>query len=87
VIEDQNRNQGLYVVEYRELVEDSQEEGFLSNLAFWRQSPPPEEGSRYQVRVGARDSKTLVMVYNTEGQPDGSPAAQRILGTMQEIIE
>lgn len=87
VIEDQNRAQGLYVVEYRELVEDSQEEGFLSNLAFWRQSPPPEEGSRYQVRVGARDSKTLVMVYNTEGQPDGSPAAQRILGTMQEIIE
>lgn len=87
VVEDQNRAQGLYVVEYRELLENEQEEGFLSNLAFWKDSPPPESGNRYQVRVGARDSQTLVMVYNTEGQPENSATAQRILTSVQEVIE
>lgn len=88
VVENQDRAQGLYVVEYRELLEQQQDEGFLSSLAFWKEDrPPPEEGSRYQVRVGARDSQTLVMVYNIEGRPDSSPTAQHILKSVQEVIE
>lgn len=87
IVDDQNRNQGLYVVEYRDTVSDSQEKGLLSRLAFWKDKPRPQEGVRYQVRLAGQGRQTVVVVQNAQGQPDNSPAAQLILKSLQEAIK
>jgi outer membrane protein assembly factor BamC len=86
VVEDQNRNQGLYLVEYKDPVAESKDKGFLSRLAFWKNKPLPRQGVRYQVRLAGQGQKTLVVVRNAQGQPDNSSTAQLILSSLQEVI-
>ena len=85
VVEDQDRAQGLYVVEYSDPLDDGKEKGFLSRLAFWKNDPPPQ-GIRYQVRLAGRGPQTLVVVHNAEGQPDNSRTAQLILDSLIKVI-
>ncbi|MDQ2695205.1 MAG: outer membrane protein assembly factor BamC, partial [Pseudomonadota bacterium] len=86
-VEDQNRAQGLYVVERADLVEDSEEKGILSRLAFWKDDDDalPPRGTRYQVRLAGRGPQTLVMVYSADGEPDASAAAQQLLESMRSV--
>ena len=86
VVQDQNRSQGLYVVEYREPVEEQNDRGFLSKLAFWKSSSPPPKGVQYNVRLAGRGSQTLVVVQNSADQPDDSPTAKLILDKLAEVI-
>ena len=86
LIEDQNRSEGLYVVEYRETVADSRK-GFLSKLAFWRDDDAPrEEGERYRVRLAGQGAQTLVVVHDMQGQPSNTPAAQFILDNVRQAM-
>jgi outer membrane protein assembly factor BamC len=89
-VEDQNRSQGLYVVGYQNLTgqnADQEEDGLLSNLAFWRSDDArPGETSRHQVRLAGQGSQTLVVVQNVQGQPDQSPEAMRLLDALGEAI-
>ncbi len=87
VVEDQNRAQGLYVVEYQDPLEEQGEGGFLSKLTFWKGKTPPPEGVRYNVRLAGRGAQTLVVVHDAAGQPDDSPTAQLILDTLQGVIQ
>ena len=86
VVEDQDRGQGKYVVEYRNPEEGGQQPGFLSSLAFWKENPPPP-GTRYQVRLAGRGSQTVVLVQNAAGQPDTSPAATQLLQSLKDSIK
>jgi outer membrane protein assembly factor BamC len=86
LVEDQNRGQGRYLVEYREPQTGSADQGWFSKLAFWRESPPPQ-GTRYQVRLSGHGAQTTVVIQNAQGQPDDSPAAGRLLQTLQEAIK
>jgi outer membrane protein assembly factor BamC len=86
-IEDQNRAQGRYVVEYRNPVDETKETGFFSRMAFWKGKSTPQQGVRYQVRLAGQGSQTLVVIQNAEGQPDDSPTAQQILTTLMEAIK
>jgi outer membrane protein assembly factor BamC len=86
VVQDQNRSQGLYVVEYRDPLEQQDDRGFLSKLAFWKGNSPPPKGVQYNVRLAGRGSQTLVVVQNSAGQPDDSPTAQLILDKLAEVI-
>jgi outer membrane protein assembly factor BamC len=86
VVEDQNRAQGKYVVEYRDLAEEGSQPGFFSKLAFWKESPPPK-GTRYQVRLAGQGAQTTVVVQNAGGQPDNSPAAKQLLQALVDAIK
>ncbi len=86
VVEDQNRSQGLYVVEYNDPRDEISEQGWLSQLAFWKDNKP-KQGSRYHLRVGDRGDQSLVMVYSAQGQPDTSATAQRLLDTLLATLK
>jgi outer membrane protein assembly factor BamC len=86
LVENQDRAQGQYVVEYRDPLDDGTEKGFLSSLAFWQDEPPPPEGVRYQVRLAGQGPQTVVVVQNAAGQPDESPTAMQILETLSETV-
>jgi outer membrane protein assembly factor BamC len=86
VVENQNRAQGLYEVEYRSLEDQSgDEDGLLSGLVFWRDDPPPP-GVRYKVRLASQGAQTLVVVQNAAGQADNSSTAQQILTALHDVI-
>ncbi len=88
VVENQNRSQGLYEVEYRDpYAGQGDDSGFLSKFAFWKDKPPPPEGARYKVRLAGRGAETLVVVQNSAGQPDDSAEARLILDTLVEVIQ
>ncbi|CDI01696.1 conserved hypothetical protein [Candidatus Competibacter denitrificans Run_A_D11] len=89
-VEEQNRGQGLYVVEYRDPEKENQkpgDEGWLAKLAFWRskpQAPPP--GTRYRVRLAGQSGKTVVVVRDSADQPDSSAGARQVLEAVQRTI-
>lgn len=86
VVEDQDRAQGLYLVEYHDpLKESTEEEGLLSRLAFWQDEPPPE-GVRYQVRLAGRGPRTVLLVYDADGRPENSPTTRRILTSLLNAL-
>ena len=86
VVEDQNRAQGLYLVEYNDPLDDGGEKGLLSRLAFWKDEPPPK-GVRYQVRLAGRGPQTLVVVLTEQGEPDTSLTATRILESIADVLK
>ena len=87
VVEDQDRAKGTYVVEYRKPEEGGQQPGFLSKLAFWKDSNAPTPGTRYQVRLAGQGSQTVVLVQNAAGQPDTSPATTQLLQSLKDSIK
>lgn len=90
-VEEQNRGQGLYVVEYRDPEKENQkpgDEGWLSKLAFWRsksEAPPP--GTRYRVRLAGQSGQTVVVVRDSSDQPDDSAGARQVLEALQRTIK
>ena len=92
VVEEQNRGQGLYVVEYRdpeeENLEAEGEKGFFSRLAFWRSKPEkPAVGTRYRIRLAGQGSRTVVVVRSSDDQPDSSAGAKQVLAVLQQAIK
>ncbi|MCP5197491.1 MAG: outer membrane protein assembly factor BamC [Gammaproteobacteria bacterium] len=90
-VEEQNRSQGLYMVEYRDPEQENQEsrdEGWLSKLAFWRskKTEAPPVGARYQVRLAGQGAQTVVVVRDSNNQPDSSVGAKQVLDVLQKVI-
>ncbi len=89
-VEEQNRGQGLYVVEYRDPEQENRkpgDEGWLAKLAFWRgraDAPPP--GTRYRVRLAGQGQQTAVVVRDASDQPDRSAGARQVLEALQKVI-
>ena len=91
-VEEQNRAQGLYVVEYRDPEKENQkpgeEESWFSKLAFWRGKPgAPPPGTRYRVRLAGQGGQTVVVVRDSGDQPDRSAGARQVLDALQKIIK
>jgi outer membrane protein assembly factor BamC len=90
-VEEQNRGQGLYVVEYRDPEKENQkpgDEGWLSKLAFWRSKPDaPPVGTRYRVRLSGQGQQTIVVVRDASDQPDSSAGARQVLEALQKVIK
>ncbi len=90
-VEEQNRSQGLYVVEYRDPEKENQkpgDEGWLSKLAFWRGKPDaPPVGTRYRVRLSGQGQQTVVVVRDASDQPDSSAGAKQVLEALQKVIK
>ncbi len=90
-VEEQNRGQGLYTVEYRDPEKENQkpgDEGWLSKLAFWRSKPnAPPQGTRYRVRLSGQGQQTVVVVRDAGDQPDNSAGARQVLEALQKVIK
>ncbi|MDX1604561.1 MAG: outer membrane protein assembly factor BamC [Candidatus Competibacterales bacterium] len=90
VIEDQNRAQGLYQVEYRKTAEITDgDEGLLSRLAFWRDDDPENRpaGPRFRVRLAGQGPQTLVVVHNLQDQVADSTEALALLDSLQQSLQ
>ena len=90
-VEEQSRGQGLYVVEYRDPLQENQqpgESGFFSRLAFWRgESAAPPPGTRYRVRLAGQGQQTVVVVRDADDRPVDSASARPVLEAVQRIIQ
>ncbi|MBL8260580.1 MAG: outer membrane protein assembly factor BamC [Candidatus Competibacteraceae bacterium] len=90
-VEEQNRGQGLYVVEYRDPELENQksgDKGWLSKMAFWRGKPDaPPAGTRYRVRLAGQSGQTVVVVRDSADQPDRSAGARQVLDALQRTIK
>ncbi len=81
-VEDRDRAQGLYYVRYVDPAQGSgkSEAGFFSKLFGGGKQTTPGSLARYRIAVkGQPESTTLVTVQNSQGAPETSDAAQRIL--------
>jgi outer membrane protein assembly factor BamC len=86
IVEDQNREQGLYLVE-QQAEESVQQPGLLGSLLFWRDSEPTPQGDRYQIRLSDRGDQTAVVIQDLNGQPADPEIAQQILLSIREVID
>ena len=90
-VEEQNRSQGLYVVEYRDPELENQkaeDEGWFSKLAFWRsgKADAPPVGTRYRVRLAGQGEQTVVVVRDGNDRPDHSAGAKQVMDVLQKVI-
>jgi outer membrane protein assembly factor BamC len=84
-VEDRDRSAGIYYVRYNDPSRETEDKGWLSNLAFWSDDDI-DKVNRYQVQVGSSGDMTIVRVANEQGEPDSSLTAVRILTLLQEEV-
>lgn len=90
VVQDQNRADGLYLVEYRDDTTGQRSEGLLSKLAFWRDDNPQattEPGERFKVRLAGQGPQTLVVVHNLQDRVDNSADGLALLDSLQQAFQ
>ena len=76
-VEDRDRSKGVYFVRYVPPGSSTEEPGFFAKL-FSSKSAGPEL-TRYRVSLESQEGTTLVRVLSSEGKPDNSDNAQKIL--------
>jgi len=84
-VEDRNRSQGIYFVRYVEPRADKGQPGLISRM--FGASRAEDAPVRYRVSVVSTDNTTTVTVLSSEGQPDSSENAQRILKLLADDLK
>lgn len=88
-VEDRDRNQGLYFVRYVDQTEDAktkQSTGFFSRF-FSSKKDDPKKAQRYRVQVKDTTAGSQVLVLNSEGRPETSQTADRILTLLNDQLK
>ncbi len=88
-VEDRDRSKGRYYVRYNDpsREQDGQDEGWLSKMAFWRDSSPQvASGSRYIIELRESGEDTVALVLTEQGLEENSVTARRILTLVHEQI-
>ena len=85
-VQDQNRSEGIYFVRYLNPTE-GQEKGFLDKLLFWQSDDQGGKALDYRIALAEVNKETQVRVLNSEGKPEKSEAATRILTVLQEDLK
>ncbi|MBI4998260.1 MAG: outer membrane protein assembly factor BamC [Rhodocyclales bacterium] len=91
-VEDRDRSQGVYFVRYVDPEIDARkkgdDEGFLSRLAFWRDSKAdPAKSPKYRIHVKAVGDTSVVQVLTAEGGVNQSETGQKILRLLHEQLK
>ncbi len=84
-VEDRDRKQGIYYVRYVSTTSENSEPGFFSKL--FSSSDKDKAPTKYQISVRSAGDVSEVLVLNTNGQPETSPIAQRIVKVLAEDIK
>ena len=83
-VEDRDRTAGEYYVRYVDVdAQQAERPGFFSRI-FGSSEPKPQP--QYRVRLSELGSTTRVTVANSDGQPENSPTAARILDVLQQQL-
>ncbi len=85
VVEDRNRENGVYFVQYVDPLAE-EKGGFFSGLKFWGEDKPVDQ-SKYQIKLFARGDDTVIIVLDSNGQPDTSKTSYRILNLLHEQLK
>jgi len=84
-VEDRDRSQGTYFVRYVEPTPPGQEEpGFFSRL--FSGTPQDKGPQKYRIVVRGQGDSSVVSVLNTDGAPETSEHAQRILQVIADDL-
>ncbi|KAF1049117.1 outer membrane protein assembly factor BamC [Xylophilus sp.] len=84
-VEDRDRSQGLYYVRYVPPNADKKKQGFLGKL--FSRSSDAKPPAKYRIAVKAEGSQTNVSVLSSEGAPENSADAQRILKIIADDLQ
>lgn len=88
VVEDQQRSEGLYLVELVDIA--AQRGGVVSRLAFWRSDADRSRertGEQLKVRLAGQGAQTLVVVHNLDDDVDDSPLGEALLETLLQALQ
>ncbi len=86
VVEDRNREEGVYYVQYADPLAEEADDGFFSGLKFWKDKVAVDK-SKYQIKLFARGDDTVIIVLDSNGQPDTSKTSYRILNLLHEQLK
>ena len=86
VVEDRNREEGIYYVQYADPLAE-EKGGFFSSLKFWGDKPDAVDKSKYQIKLFPRGDDTVVIVLDSNGQPEVTQTSYRILGLLYEQLK
>ena len=84
-VEDRDRSQGTYFVRYVEPVTNKAEPGFFSKI--FRGSTPAAAPLKYRIAVKSQGESTVVSVLNSQGAPEASANAQRIVQVIADDLK
>ncbi len=84
-VEDRDRAKGTYFVRYVEPTADKPEPGFLSKL--FGGTPAVAAPLKYRITVQSQGESSTVAVLNTDGAPDTSANAQRIVKVLADDLK
>jgi len=84
-VEDRDRKQGIYFVRYVSTTSENSEPGFFSKL--FSGSSKGNEPTKYQIAVRSTGDSSNVLVFDTNGQPETSAIAQRIVKVLADDIK
>lgn len=87
VVEDRDRSQGLYYVQYADPLKEETKTGFFSKLKFWGDDSDAKDKEKFQIKLFARDEQTIATVLTDKGEPDDSTTAYRILTLLHEQLK
>ncbi|TAH12448.1 MAG: outer membrane protein assembly factor BamC [Curvibacter sp.] len=84
-VEDRDRKQGIYYVRYVSTTSENAEPGFFGKL--FSSSDKNKAPTKYQIAVRSAGDLSEVLVLNTDGQPETSAIAQRIVKVLADDIK
>ena len=84
-VEDRDRSQGTYFVRYVEPVTNKTEPGFFSKI--FSGSTPAAAPLKYRIAVKSQGESTVVSVFNSQGAPESSANAQRIVQVIADDLK
>jgi outer membrane protein assembly factor BamC len=89
---DRDRSSGTYFVRFSdpdtEMARKDREKGFLSKLlTFWKKDDDKDKPEQYRIKVAEASPQSTVVVEDTTGKPDRSPASERILALLRDQLK
>ena len=89
---DRDRSSGTYFVRFSdpdtEMARKDREKGFLSKLfTFWKKDDDKDKPEQYRIKVAEASPQSTVVVEDTTGKPDRSPASDRILALLHDQLK
>lgn len=84
-VEDRDRSQGTYFVRYVEPVTNKAEPGFFSKI--FSASTPAAAPLKYRIAVKSQGESTVVSVLNSQGAPESSANAKRIVQVIADDLK
>ncbi|HXZ95729.1 MAG TPA: outer membrane protein assembly factor BamC [Burkholderiales bacterium] len=88
-VEDRDRSQGIYFVRYADPeATDYHKKGWLDKLAFWKSDEKTiPKNKSYRIVVQSEGEESRIKVLDSDGLPDQSETANRILALLYEQLK